>query len=177
MMIYSALMLARGMAAPAAWWYSASRGASVQLLQRQWQISHSLFWALRHMRHLSILTVACIVASIAVIDGAFLQRASSVVRAKSSGAIALNLTLSPEVPYGFSAVDVYGAFQPTNEAYSIMNQWAAGSPISFDVPECTGKVCGLRLLNMYCANATSALPPSVVLDSRRNFARSIKLGN
>ena len=100
----SAVVLAFSQAVPISWWYHASRGGSVESLERHWQASNTLLGAIFNGRNISLLTLASIATSLVIVDGPFLQRSSSVITATTDQPITLDVQLPSELPYGFSGV-------------------------------------------------------------------------
>lgn len=136
----SALALAFHQAAPVSWWYNASRGRTVRTLERQWQITNSFLCAILHSRHLCLLNIACIVASLVVIDGPLLQKASTVVRATSVHNATLAVSLPAELPTGFSGLYRNGVLWETQVANNLGWQWTRSTPITLHGDECEGSV-------------------------------------
>lgn len=120
-------------------WYRASRGASVKALESHWHTTNTLGGAIYYGK-MSLLTLACIAASLAIVDGPLLQKASTVRSATVTKPVTLNLKLIPELPTGFSANYTHHEIWWTNDGWFDLSNWTLGMPIDYKVPECTGTV-------------------------------------
>lgn len=90
-------------------------------------------------RHSSLLNIACIAGALVVIDGPFLQRASTVVPAQKTSALTLNITLMPELPTGFTGTIQYGEVNSPVAELNLLPQYATHTPMLLDYsPECDG---------------------------------------
>ena len=138
----SALHLARSQAIPVSWWYQASRGGSIRVLERQWEVSQSLVRALLHSRHMSLLTIACIATSFVIIDGPLLQRASTVVTTTTTNNATLHLVLPPELPKGYSGYILQHQIWFSKAFWQSSQDWIKNTPIPFNAHGCDGTVRG-----------------------------------
>ncbi|KAK4569725.1 hypothetical protein LTR86_002693 [Recurvomyces mirabilis] len=133
-----ALNFAYARAVPVAWWYRASQGTTIRALEEQWQSSSSVVRAASHARRKpSTIIAASICVPLMFIDGALLQRASSVRSAEHIELLTLNITLPPELPTGFSGVIADGTFVPGIGALYTTYSWLSGDTVtpSFPVPD------------------------------------------
>lgn len=140
-----------------AWWYGASKSATIHKLERQWEASFTLSHAILHLRDgrfpgfsmAAGLFVACMIA-----DGPLLQRASSVVVATQSEIVALNFPLTPELPTGFSGTIDYSTVFVTSAALDTSRDWTAETSIPFSVSTplrgCIGKAKGPGMTQHNC---------------------------
>ncbi|KAK3673556.1 hypothetical protein LTR78_006460 [Recurvomyces mirabilis] len=125
-----ALNFAYARAVPVAWWYRASQGTTVRELEEQWQSSFSVMRAAFHgRRKMSTIIAASICVPLMFIDGALLQRASSVHSAAHSGLMTMNITLPPELPKGFSGIIADGTFVPGLGAQYATYTWLTGQTV------------------------------------------------
>ncbi len=130
-----------------AWWLRAIKGSTMLSLHWDWAMSVRLTKALSSGKRFNILARACICSTLIAIDGPLLQRASSVTHVSYRNPTTLGVTLSPEVPHGYSgeykAVRASLIGVPENfgtaDAYEllmnpdfspILAEWAGGDPIS-----------------------------------------------
>jgi hypothetical protein len=98
------------------WWYHASKRGSIRAFERHWEIGNSVARAMFQDRHLSLLNLACIAVSLVVIDGPFLQMASTVVLTTQPMNMTLNLPLPAELPTAFSGFYQHHVLTPTSES-------------------------------------------------------------
>ena len=99
----SAIGFAYAQAAVIAWWYRASKGASISALEHQWEASFRLTHALLPGKGTSFAArIATILVTLMILDGPLLQKASSVILGTHTGTVSLDFALAPEVPTGFS---------------------------------------------------------------------------
>ncbi len=88
-----------------AWWLRAITGTSIERLQRDWRSGTSFRSAILAGRRMGSLGLACLFSVIVVIDGALLQRSSTVDYVAFAGPpINLNVVMAPEVPRGASPI-------------------------------------------------------------------------
>lgn len=160
-----ALNFAYARAVPVAWWYRASQGTTIRALEEQWQSSSSVVRAASHARRKpSTIIAASICVPLMFIDGALLQRASSVRSAEHIGLLTLNITLPPELPTGFSGVIADGTFVPGIGALYTTYSWLSGDTVtpSFPVPDSLpvskgtwyGKIAGPGVAKSNCTTDT-----------------------
>ena len=137
----SALALAYMEAVPISWWFSITRGRSIRSLEQQWQVTRSLIMAIAHIRHVSLLHIACIAAAFVVIDGPLLQRASTVELATQSTNVTLDLKLWPQLPTGFSGIVHNHFIRSQTEVLHLLYDHITAEPMRLDVHGCAGTVC------------------------------------
>lgn len=88
---------------------------------------------------MSLLNIACIAGALAVIDGPFLQRASTVVPAEKIAPVTLNVTLMPEIPTGFTGLVQYGVVNSPVAELNLLPQYATHVPMQVEYsPKCDG---------------------------------------
>lgn len=136
----SAVRVGHFHAVPVSWWYHASKGGSIRALERHWEINNSVGRALFYARHLSLLNLACIAVSLAVIDGPFLQRASTVVLTRQTTNVTLNILLPAELPTGFSGYYQHHVLTPTPETNATSVEFLHHDAIRLNVSGCDGRV-------------------------------------
>lgn len=107
-----------------AWWRRASVNSStVSRLHHDWRSGTTLVGALTAGRHTGFLGLACICASLTIIDGPLLQRASTVVSAPVSGTpLPLNITVEPTLQLdaggAWGTGNMSGFASPWNAAFN-----------------------------------------------------------
>ncbi|KAF2484919.1 hypothetical protein BDY17DRAFT_93733 [Neohortaea acidophila] len=84
------------------WWRRASKGSTIARLQSDWRAGTMLRGALTAGRQTGLLGLACIFATIVMIDGPLLQRASTVATIPNPATALLNISMAPELPRGYS---------------------------------------------------------------------------
>ncbi|KAK3725481.1 hypothetical protein LTR37_000451 [Vermiconidia calcicola] len=154
----SSLVLAYTEATPVSWWYSISRGRSIRSLERQWQVTRSLLQAIAHIRHISLLHLACVAIAFVVIDGPLLQRASTVVRATQASNVTIDLNLLPELPTGFTGRVKDGIIMSENDVTSLLRDHITQKPMTLVSSACTGacyaKIMGPGVMKTNCTSRT-----------------------
>jgi hypothetical protein len=73
-------------------------GSTFARLHRDWQVGLGIWDALTAGRHLNILAIACILATLTAIDGPLLQRVSNVTMLVLNNPIQLSVSLTCELP-------------------------------------------------------------------------------
>ena len=136
----SAVRLGHFHSVPISWWHHASKGGSIRTLERHWEINNSVAREIYHSRHLSVLNLACIAVSLAVIDGPFLQRASTVILTRQTTNVTLSLPLPAELPAGFSGYYQYQVLNINAESNATVVEHLHHEPIHLNVPSCEGQV-------------------------------------
>lgn len=136
----SAVRLGHFHSVPISWWYHASRGSSIRALERHWEINNSVARAIFHSRHLSLLNLACVAVSLAVIDGPFLQRASTVVLTTRTTNVILEIPIPGELPTGFCGYYQDHVLNQTPQGNATIVEFLHREPIKLDVAGCDGRV-------------------------------------
>ena len=86
-----------------AWWVKTLRNrTSVEDLHVYWINGNSLWAALTAGRKFNLVALACIVTSVAPVNGPLLQRASTIATQSQVSQPILKMNLAPEIPQGFS---------------------------------------------------------------------------
>ncbi|PGH15652.1 hypothetical protein AJ79_02246 [Helicocarpus griseus UAMH5409] len=143
------------------WWKTALAGASMSDLHHRWMFSRSVWSALASARQLNSLTIASFFASIVIIDGPLLQRATSVVPRNYTIERPIVAHISDTIPPGYTGnggkysllVDYF-----TPEFSRVVSAYSARRPI--DVSgwgcngTCTGSVAGAGLVPI-CTKSTN----------------------
>ncbi|OCL14127.1 hypothetical protein AOQ84DRAFT_281733 [Glonium stellatum] len=87
-----------------AWWVKALKGGTVGDLHRYWDYGSSLKASTMSGRHFNSVALATLIASVVVIDGPLLQRASSVANVVVTRQARLYISISPDpLPIGFTS--------------------------------------------------------------------------
>ena len=89
---------------------------------------------------MSLLNLACIAAAFAVVDGPFLQRASTVETGSQVKNITIELNLPPELPAGFSGYWQNGILTATAGPSDIGWEWIDNDSIQLSGNGCPGSV-------------------------------------
>lgn len=173
----TALNAALAQAAPIRWWWKAYQGSTIKDLELEWEAGQSFPRALmrgfRQGRHLNLLTVASIVVALVVVDGPLLQRSSSVKSAHTKYNIVQNMTISPELPTGFS-----GTLYPSSgqqlapEINAIVREYGADIPIrstSHCEGSCVMKVHAPGLQSRDCVTKRWELNESTLVDPNSSW--------
>ncbi|KAK3109257.1 hypothetical protein LTR53_017683 [Teratosphaeriaceae sp. CCFEE 6253] len=140
-----AIGFARYCSGPISWWHSASRGDSIEGLERHWEAGHSVVLALKHNVRMGLPGFATIVVALMIIDGPLLQRATTVHVATQAKNVTLALNLAPEVPRGFSGFGQNFILHENGMANQVFVDWRNAAPITLDAQPCNG-TCQARLL-------------------------------
>jgi len=155
----SAMRFAYAQAVVVAWWYLASKGATIRALEDQWNASVSVFHALLPSKGSKSLFVrmATVFVTLMIVDGPLLQKASSVVVATQSEMVKLDFALAPELPFGFSGYFQYNSLSQSRAALTVAQDWMARSPISLPTAcrgSCVGEIVGPGLTVTNCSTKT-----------------------
>ncbi|KAK6440510.1 hypothetical protein LTR95_003268 [Oleoguttula sp. CCFEE 5521] len=150
----TAVAFAYGRAAPIAWWYQASKGATIRTLEQRWQIGSSVSQAVHHRRRLSWTICVAILVAVMIIDGPLLQRASKLVSATRTSVVSLNFSLAPELPPGFSGEmhrgSLYGEWLDQKRMVLPTHPPCKGT--------CDGKVVRPGIIRTNCTTQTRKIP-------------------
>lgn len=96
-------------------------------------------------KHFNFLALACILTTLVVMDGPFLQRASSVRPKVPLTTVPLQVSITPEIPSYFTGASMYTDLPKiylsefSGEFIPILNAWTAGEAITGAVSGCLGK--------------------------------------
>ena len=130
------LQCALALAAPISWWYKAVRGSTIKDLELDWQAGQcyprAFLNSIRYRRMVGWLSIASLAASLVLIDGPLLQRASSVHSALVFDEIPLNLSVVTQLPAGFSLGVGLDGYQYTADAIEVYLQHTRNKPITVD---------------------------------------------
>lgn len=174
----TAVAIAYAQASAIAWWYQASKGASIRKLERQWEASFSMEQAILHYRDsLSLAMVAGLLVAAMVADGPMLQRASSVIVATQSKAVSLSFLLAPKIPTAFSGIMLSQLLFMTHGALKVTEDWEAQNPIVIPVtPTCAGscssKVMGPGFARTNCSTVSWPISDQMYHDPTAIWGRS-----
>lgn len=108
---------------------------------------------------MSVLNIACIAGVLVVIDGPFLQRASTVVPATKISTTAMQITLMPELPTGFTGIVKNAKVNSVLASLNLFPEYATHVPMRLDYsPQCIGKcyskVLGPGVAKTKCSSTT-----------------------
>ena len=87
-----------------------------------------------------MLNLACIAGALVVVDGPFLQRASSVITAQQRSNATLDINLPPELPTGFTGAYDKRTVWETSDSMSLMVEYIDKSPMFIEAKGCKGSV-------------------------------------
>ena len=154
----SAVAFAYTQAVVIAWWYKASKGATICTLARQWEAGSSVFQALLQVGDMTMVAAGAILVTLIVADGPLLQSASRVNIATQSRPVNLAFSIAPEVPTGFSGIESPGNITPTNGVLQVFEDWLHQTPfsISFSPPcdgTCVAKIKGPGVAKTNCSSS------------------------
>lgn len=93
----SALRFAKGKATPISWWHTAYQGSTIASLESHWEASQSLVGAVSHFKYARWVSCSTVLYLLMIINGAMLQRASTVVPTNVSSEVSLNIQMAPEL--------------------------------------------------------------------------------
>ncbi|KAK5163275.1 uncharacterized protein LTR77_010861 [Saxophila tyrrhenica] len=85
-----------------AWWSRALRGTTLARLHYDWRAGTTVVGAMASGRRMGLLGLACICSVLVVANAPLLQRATTVVPESLIGTVPLNVTISPEIPTGYT---------------------------------------------------------------------------
>lgn len=92
-----------------AWWTQAMQTGPVRRLHDNWSYGTSFFGALEGIFKGSLISLATIAASVVIVDGPLLQRASTTsITQRSSISPAVNITIATHLPFGYTGMDFAG---------------------------------------------------------------------
>ncbi|KAF7185182.1 hypothetical protein HII31_13457 [Pseudocercospora fuligena] len=134
------LQFALFQAVPISFWHKAWSGATIAELQRRWEATEGLFRAVRNARQEWMLALATIGVALVAIDGPLLQKSSSVHNVQRTGAVALNVPISPEIPRGFSGYFQEGIIT-NDEATPPMVEFVYNTTITANITGCNYGTC------------------------------------
>lgn len=154
--IFSAIMdrtteFALVSAIPIAWWCKAHQGATISQLQRRWEAGEGVFRALRNVRHEPILAIATLAAALVVIEGPFLQKASSIVSQTQVKPTTLSFPITTELPRGFSGQFGSGGVATSDAITPVLDGFTQNNTIRANVTGCQGLSAASRLSLICCS--------------------------
>ena len=134
-------------------WLRVLRGTTLKQLHLDGSYGLYVYKAICSGRNCSLLAVACICATVVVMDGPLLQRASSVRSIMPDSPISLTVTITPELPsyftglarYEFGVSNKTDAMQFRNEFVPIFQEHISNAPMEGAITGCKGK-CELTVL-------------------------------
>ena len=103
-----------------------------------------------------------------IIDGAMLQRASSVVSKTLTDEVQLNFLLVPELPHGSSGKEAGNGISTTDEATRVFAEFMEDVPMVADASgcddhaTCNGKVMGPGVAVRHCNSTTWPITPHML---------------
>jgi hypothetical protein len=102
--INSALVYALQEGITISWWLNALSGSTIETLHTIWDHGNSLPSALCAGRKISRVAFASIVATLVIIDGPLVQRASTVIAKTISSNLQIHIPIAEQLPRGFTGV-------------------------------------------------------------------------
>lgn len=144
----TALSAALAQAAPIRWWYKAYNGSTVRDLELEWEAGQSfpraIIRGLQQGRYFNLLTLSSLIVALVVVDGPLLQRSSSVSSATISHGIVQNISITPELPTGFSGTWYPGNIQGTSDATNEIGKAFANEAPIRTTSKCDGS-CAMKV--------------------------------
>ena len=144
----TALSAALAQAAPIRWWYKACKGSTVRDLELDWEAGQSfpraIIRGLQQGRYFNLLTLSSLVVALVVVDGPLLQRASSVHSATVNYGIVQNISITPELPTGFSGRWYQTNAQGTSDAAAEVFKGFANEAAIRSTSKCDGS-CAMKV--------------------------------
>lgn len=177
-----AISVAYSRAIPIAWYYRASRvqGATIRSLQRQWEAGSSLPLALLNIRDAGYPTAVAVLAALMIIDGPLLQQATSVRKGTTVSTITLNVSLSPEVPNGFSGYFEQAISVFTQGAVQVGEDWQKERPFLLSTSAdaickgtCRGKILGPGLASSSCNHTSWPITETMYFDPNATWGPAL----
>ncbi|KAI9833511.1 MAG: hypothetical protein M1819_003670 [Sarea resinae] len=84
------------------WWRKSLQGGSLDEIHRTWSFGDSLLASVKHARHFRWISFARIMATLAMIDGPLLQRASTVTTHNVTTPVNMTMQIATGLPVGYS---------------------------------------------------------------------------
>ncbi len=84
------------------WWKRALDGGTLRGLHEHYKSGTSVWASLSNIRRFNMVGFACIMTMLVAVDGPLLQRASSVTTQVLEDAVAIQATIAPELPNGYT---------------------------------------------------------------------------
>ncbi|OQO02797.1 hypothetical protein B0A48_11080 [Cryoendolithus antarcticus] len=173
----TSIAFAYGRAVPIAWWYQASKGATIRALEQRWQIGSSVSQAVRYGRRLTWTTGVAILVAVMIVDGPLLQRASKVVSATQTSMVELNISLAPELPTGFSGGIHGGGMSNYGTSSEISTDWLHQKRMVLPSRPpckgvCTGKVVGAGITKTNCTTSIRTIPKEDAFNTKATWSNA-----
>ncbi|KXT16059.1 hypothetical protein AC579_7103 [Pseudocercospora musae] len=118
------------------------------------------------------MAIAMTFCTLVVIDGPFLQKASSVVSQQQTRPVELHFPITPEIPSGFSGVFDQDGIASSDEAAPVISSYTYNSTIVANITGCAEgatcrtKVHGPGLVIKNCSTETWPLDRNTLLNNR-----------
>ena len=131
-----------------AWWRTSLRGTTINELHRTYQYGNDFLAALLGLRHLSLISIACLLVTISPINGPLMQRASQITTRGGATQTTLKLSMAEEFPFGYtswSSGRSESVSMMTQEFVPLLQQWTLQTPILMRNAcrgRCTGNLRG-----------------------------------
>ena len=173
----ASLRVAKSFAAPIAWWHRALQGSTIRRLEHHWDATHSPFSAIIRIRHAGWISVVTLTTFVMIIDGALLQRASSVTSTTVTSNVTLNLQLAPELPTGFSGIDKDTAMFQSSALNQIYEDVIGNKALRLRTQGCETKascsatVLGPGVITHQCNSAVTPINRSMLFDGKTRWGR------
>ncbi|KAN0095144.1 hypothetical protein V8E51_015855 [Hyaloscypha variabilis] len=144
-----------------AWWVEALRGSTVGDLHRHWEYGTSVLASITSARHFNRIALATLIASIVVIDGPLLQKATSSTTQSLASQANITVQISPNsLPVGYTAVMTGHSgtvFPKFDFIQDVMTGFNSRTAIQLNYTGCNG-VCNTTLqaagFDVHCSHST-----------------------
>ena len=175
------LQHARNQGAVTAWWRKSLRGGRLRDLSVYWSSNDSIFAALTAGQDFNLVALATLVASLVVLDGPLLQRASTVATKSVTVDVIVTAPIAQQLPYGYTAFGSISGPSPQfvmNQTFAeVVNNYNIRAPITTSFHGCHGNCSGVIKaagLAMNCSLDSIPWDNSIGTD---NFLNNITLPN
>lgn len=149
-----------GRAAPISFWHMAYQGSTIQGLEYHWEAGQSLIGALKCFKFAKWMSFSTVLYLFMIIDGAMLQRASTVVPTTMSSNVSLAVQLAPEIPTGFSGIFINSTQLVSSAVTTATQGYLHQTPMLLeakgceDDASCSAKILGPGVSVQDCNNRT-----------------------
>ena len=154
------LQYARSQGVIIAWWRKAICGGTLHDLNEYWEFGDSILAAGTAGRRINFVAFATLAASAIVLDGPFLQKASSIAVKEVNKPVIVTALTAEELPYGYTgygSIEVDpdpGPFVMTQSTADAVNGYTTRAPITADFAGCDGTCSGIVKVAGLAVNCT-----------------------